>query len=205
MPLNSSGIFYADTSTEMSVADITSAMATSISNIINDVITTAVPVATVTQTAAASAPDGWLICDGAAVSRTTYAALFTALGGLSSPYGLGDGSTTFNLPNLKGRVPVGKSTGGTFANLGAVGGEESHKLTIAEMPYHNHTQDAHSHNVLLSSAVGSSSGYSRSGATHSTELAGATNSAQPGINYTGGDGYHNNLQPYIVMNYAIKY
>lgn len=60
----------------------------------------------VKMSASATAPDGWLICDGSAVSRTTYAALF---GRISTAYGVGDGSTTFNLPDLRGRVPVGLS------------------------------------------------------------------------------------------------
>lgn len=55
--------------------------------------------------AGASAPAGFLLCDGSAVSRTTYAALFSII---STTYGVGDGSTTFNLPNLQGRIPVGK-------------------------------------------------------------------------------------------------
>jgi len=77
----------------------------------------------------------WLLCDGTAKSRTTYAALFAAIG---TAYGAGDGSTTFNIPNLQGRVPVGKNTG-TFATLGATGGEEAHQLTSNELAAHTHT------------------------------------------------------------------
>src|SRR5688572_13618888 len=72
------------------------------------------PVGTVFPYAGGSAPDGYLLCDGSAVSRTTYAALFTAIGG---NYGAGDGSTTFNLPDLRGRVVAGKDDmGGSSAN-----------------------------------------------------------------------------------------
>jgi microcystin-dependent protein len=84
--------------------------------------------------AAASAPTGWLLCDGSAVSRTTYAGLFAIL---STTYGVGDGSTTFNLPDLRGRFPVGKNAG-TFSALGGTGGEETHTLTVPEMPAHTH-------------------------------------------------------------------
>lgn len=82
-----------------------------------------------------TAPAGWLLCDGSAVSRTTYADLFAEIG---TTYGAGDGSTTFNLPNTAGRVMAGKAAAGTFATLGAVGGEETHLLTSAEMPAHDH-------------------------------------------------------------------
>jgi len=93
------------------------------------------PSGVVSEFAGTAAPAGWMLCNGAAISRTTYAALFAAIG---TAYGVGDGSTTFNLPNLQGRVPVGKAGSGTFLNLGATGGEETHVTTIAEMPSHDH-------------------------------------------------------------------
>ncbi len=70
-----------------------------------------VPTGSVLPFAGESAPSGFLVCNGTAVSRTTYADLYTVLGGALSPYGQGDGSSTFNLPNLLGRVPVGEGTG----------------------------------------------------------------------------------------------
>ena len=82
-----------------------------------------------------AAPNGeWLLCSGQAVSRATYAALYAVVG---TAYGAGDGSTTFNVPNMQGRVPVGKDTG-TFATLGATGGEQTHVLTVAELATHSH-------------------------------------------------------------------
>jgi microcystin-dependent protein len=94
--------------------------------------------------AGSTAPTGWLLCDGSAVSRTTYAALFTAI---STTYGAGDGSTTFNLPDTRGRTVVGAGQGTGLSNrlVGAVGGEETHQLTIAELASHTHTQNAHTH------------------------------------------------------------
>lgn len=83
-----------------------------------------------------TAPNGWLLCNGQAVSRTKYSALYNALGGANSPYGQGDGSTTFNLPNFCGRTPVGvgtsDATGATAHTLGQKAGEEAHTLTGAE-------------------------------------------------------------------------
>lgn len=83
--------------------------------------------------AGAAAPTGWLLCNGAAVSRTSNAALFAAIG---TTFGAGDGSTTFNVPDLRGRAPIGAGTGPSLSarTLGATGGAETHQLTIAEMP-----------------------------------------------------------------------
>jgi microcystin-dependent protein len=72
---------------------------------------------------AAAAPTGWLLCDGAAVSRTTFAALFAVIG---TTYGVGDGSTTFNVPDLRQRFPMGKAAAGTGAVLGGTGGNVDH-------------------------------------------------------------------------------
>jgi hypothetical protein len=89
----------------------------------------------------ATAPAGYLLCDGAAVSRTTYAALYSALGGASSPWGQGDGSTTFNVPDMRGRAPkgAGQGTGLTNRALGATTGTETHLLTSAESGVPAHT------------------------------------------------------------------
>jgi microcystin-dependent protein len=95
-----------------------------------------VPAGVIVPYAGSAAPSGWLLCNGQAVSRTTYATLW---GVLSTTYGAGDGSSTFNVPNLLGRVPVGKSASGTFATLAGTGGEETHVLTQGEMPIHTHT------------------------------------------------------------------
>ncbi|MBE6159927.1 MAG: hypothetical protein E7157_02645 [Lactobacillales bacterium] len=80
-----------------------------------------------------SVPTGYLECNGQAVSRTTYSKLYAIIG---TKYGSGDGSTTFNLPNLSGRVAMGSSSSYT---IGSKGGEYTHALTETEMPSHTHT------------------------------------------------------------------
>lgn len=127
-----------------------------------DVRAALVPTATVFPYAGSSAPTGYLFCDGSAISRTTYSALFTVI---SVDYGVGDGSTTFNLPDLRGRVAAGKDnmdnivgTGGGAASrltsgsaagvdgstLGASGGAQEHSLTAAQNGTHSHTAGSYS-------------------------------------------------------------
>lgn len=85
------------------------------------------PAGIIKQFAGTAAPRGHLLCDGSAVSRTTYAELFATIG---TTYGVGNGSTTFNLPNLKGRFPLGKSDSGTGSVLAATGGAIDHTHTV---------------------------------------------------------------------------
>lgn len=117
----------------------------------------ALPAGAIMPYAGAAEPAGWLFCDGRAVSRTTYADLFAAIG---TTYGAGDGSTTFNLPNLKGRVPVGfDSAQVEFDALGEAGGSKTHTLTAAELPSHAHpiggstgnASNDHTHGVNITS------------------------------------------------------
>ena len=89
--------------------------------------------------AGATAPEGWLLCDGSAVSRSSYSALFAAIG---TTYGAGDGSTTFNVPDLTGRVVIGVS--GSHA-LGSTGGETTHTLLSTELGVHAHEVPQHGH------------------------------------------------------------
>lgn len=108
----------------------------------------------------ATAPRGHLICDGAAVSRTTYADLFAAIG---TTYGAGDGTTTFNVPNLKGRFPLGKSDAGTGSTLGATGGSLDHTHSV---PAHYHGMGAGATLNITASGSGTTS-IENAGHTHS--------------------------------------
>lgn len=148
-------------------------------------------------------PTGWLICNGAAVSRTTFSALFGVIG---TSFGVGDGSTTFNVPNLKGRIPVGRDAAqAEFDVLGETGGEKAHVLTTAEMPSHTHTQNAHVHNTIGGFGVGPTDLGRWRVELNSPSLPWGNDSAATATNQnTGGDGAHNNLQPYVVLNYIIR-
>ena len=102
------------------------------------------PAGVITQYGGTAAPTGWVLCQGQALSRTNplYTRLWSAI---STNYGVGDGSTTFNVPNLQGRIPVGKDATVDFDTLGETGGAKTHTLVQSEMPAHTHTQDAHNH------------------------------------------------------------
>lgn len=110
--------------------------------------------------AAAAIPTGWLDCDGSTQSRTTFSAVYAALGGAASPWGQGDGRTTFTLPDFKGRalIGVGVGTGLTARTMGQGGGAETVTLTTNEMPVHGHT-----------ASTGSAGTHSHGGATGATD------------------------------------
>lgn len=161
-----------------------------------------VPVGVVLDYAAGtSAPTGWLFCNGQAVSRSTYSALFAVIG---ETYGIGNGSTTFNVPDCRGRVIAGEDDmGGTSSQnrltdedvtngidgdtLADTGGNQGHQLVTAEIPAHTHTVGAAGADDAASgSAVRSISGGTTSSGT------------------TGSGGRHNNVQPTIIMTKIIK-
>ena len=158
------------------------------------------PAGMVVPYAGTSAPSGWLLCFGQAVSRTTYAGLFAVIG---ETYGAGDESTTFNLPDLRGRVVAGQDDmGGTSANrltdqsggldgdtLGDTGGSETHTLASSEIPAHTHTVNMVNPDTTGTSVASSNGGISAGTATSNQNA--------------GGGGAHNNVQPTIILNYII--
>lgn len=184
------------------------------------------PTGSVLDFAGATAPDGWLLCFGQAVSRTDYAALFAALG---ETYGVGDGSTTFNLPDYRGRVLVGKDNmGGVAASrmttagagvdgltLGASGGAQTHTLTTAQLAAHNHTAntDTHTHTFsgLVSTQDASNAPANYITANNVSDVSSsfdvsyiASDTHTHTINNNGSGSAHQNTQPSIVANKIIK-
>lgn len=140
----------------------------------------------------ANIPAGWLVCDGSAVSRTTYARLFAAIGTL---HGAGDGSTTFNLPDRRGRVGVGKAASGQFSTVGDKPGAEEVTLTADQMPAHTHD---------IRADTGAASGqYAGARFTWGTPY--PDSAVEPyAVHPSGGGQPHNNVQPSFVTNYIIK-
>ena len=174
-----------------------------------------IPTGSIQLYGAALAPTNWLLCDGTAVSRSTYSALFAVLG---TTYGVGDGSTTFNVPDLRGRVAVGKSSDSEFLSMGLTGGAKTVTLTTAQIPSHTHTGTTstdgnHRHQIVINNhsegtggnafgfedmnpgIIGPVSGNSEYAGSHNHTFTTAA---------AGSGGSHNNLQPYITLTYIIK-
>ena len=153
------------------------------------------PVGVVLPYVASNSPNGWLNCQGQELYRGDYPNLFAVIG---TTYGAGNGSTTFNLPNLAGRVVVGQGSGSglTPRSMGATGGAETHTLTSQEMPSHTHTV---ANTVQIT------------GFNTLTEADNSPNEldlvhSQSTTSSSAGDGEaHNNMQPFAVLNYIIKY
>ena len=167
---------------------------------------------TIQMYAGTTAPSGWLICNGQAVSRTTYAALYAVIG---TTYGAGDGSTTFNVPNLVNRTVRGSNS------LGKTGGSDTVTLSTANMPAHTHgggslaaaSNGAHTHSVPFYNSSGSQgkqfgdarsdakctylNGYMNTAGAHTHTISGSTASTGSGSAVTI-------TNPYVMLHYIIK-
>ena len=187
------------------------------------------PTGEITLWGTSTAPTGWLIADGSTVSRSTYSALFAVLG---TTYGAGDGSTTFGIPNLQGKFPVGKDASAEFDVLGETGGSKTSALGVSNLPAHNHTGSASvtvNDNGLdvLYNAGSYTTGYITGrdanndgiidGTSNTFGIAvgsatehGHTASASVTINTSGGNGTatgdaFTNLPPYFAINFIIRF
>lgn len=157
----------------------------------------AIPTGLLAMYGGGSAPTGWLLCDGSAVSRTTYADLFSVCG---TTFGAGDGSTTFNLPDMRATFPVGAQSGGDY-DLGDTGGAETHTLTESEIPSHTHGAQWYNGTKDAGSPVGASLvTQNTSNATNPPDTAMHANT----ITSAGGGGAHENRPPFLAVSFIIK-
>lgn len=155
-----------------------------------------VPTGVVETFAGSVAPAGYLLCNGQAVSRTEYAALYGVIG---TTYGAGDGINTFNVPPHPGRSQVGLDlTQPEFNALGKTGGAKTHTLTVNEMPSHRHE--------TYGAQTGENKTFTNTGNVWQKFLDNTqyTPGADHTMTATGGGQAHNNLPPYIVFNFIIK-
>lgn len=156
------------------------------------------PIGSIVAFASDTIPNGWLLCDGSVVSRTTYSELFNAIGlnYVEDEVEWLD-EERFPLPNAKGRTLVGKDSNDTdFNTLGKTGGEKTHTLTVSELALHSHV-------------INSFRQYETGSSTDSGKLGRTTAGADGGnstiaTGETGGNEAHNNLQPYLTENFIIK-
>jgi microcystin-dependent protein len=139
-------------------------------------------------------PKGWAFCNGQTMSIQQNAALFSLLG---TVYG-GNGQTTFALPNLQGRIPV--HIGSNF-QLGQPGGEQAHTLTTQEIPAHTH--QAAGTNAAPTSPSASNNLWCQNATNSYSDQAPNTNMAAAAIGFSGGNQPHDNMSPYLTLNFVI--
>lgn len=147
----------------------------------------------------ATAPTGYLLCTGSAVSRTTYAALFAIIG---TTFGVGDGSTTFNLPNYTNRMPYGTTVGATGGSADAVVVSHTHTATVTD-PGHAHVEQYNGGTAGGGNGI-SDSAVSISPTASSVSTATATTGISVSNSTTGVSGTNANLPPYLGINFIIK-
>jgi microcystin-dependent protein len=187
---------------DISAADVRAAVKDLADSNFNPLSDGVLPIGAVIPYAAATAPSGWLLCFGQNVSRTTYSDLFDAI---STVFGVGDGSTTFGLPDLRGRGVAGEDDmGGTSANrlttplngdtFGAVGGAEGVALTIANLAAHTH---APLNGADFMARGGTDNRLDTNAGTDWTDETNETTGS------TGSGTAHANVQPTIILAYII--
>jgi microcystin-dependent protein len=166
-----------------------------------------VPTGMISPWPTSTAPTGYLLCDGAQVSRTTYVNLFTLLG---TTYGSGDGSTTFNVPDLRGRFPLGKATSGTGSTLAGTGGSMDHSHAIsgstANESSHTHSIDFLSDDSNLTGVtVAAGAGVNEvQQSDHKHQVTGTSGSGSAHNHGAGTLTMDTDNPPFLAVNYVIK-
>ena len=165
-----------------------------------------IPAGTIIQSAAIDEPEGWFDCNGRTLLVAEYAYLFSAIGYAYSRNVYSGSDLSFNIPDMRGRVGIGYGAGSglTARSLGDISGAETHTLTVGQIPAHSHT----------SNATGGDSGGLITITGNNTMNASVNGGNEPDlyantvaltIDNTGSGLPHNNMQPYVVLRYLIKY
>jgi microcystin-dependent protein len=179
------------------------------------------PVGEIAMWSTNTAPTGWLLCDGTPANRSTYSALHTLMQAAGYPYGAGDGSTTFGIPNLQGKFPVGRdATQVEFDTLGETGGSKTSALVAANLPAHTHTVDSNTLDVLYNAGSYTTGYITGRDADNNGVIDGTTNTFGIAVGSatdhthtiptSGGNGTatgdtFSNLAPYIALNFIIRF
>jgi microcystin-dependent protein len=159
-----------------------------------------IPYGTIIQSAAVTVPEGWLLCNGDSILKNIYLNLYNAIG-----YTYGGSGDNFNVPDIRGRVSLGTGTGAGLSSrtLGNTGGAETHQLSVGEMPSHSHTSNSTGSRGLMTSTGNNTASSGLDNSSGEADL--YVGPVQLTINSAGSSNAHNNMQPFIVLNYLIKY
>lgn len=154
-----------------------------------------IPVGLIHPYASSVVPDGYLLCDGGLYATVDFPELFSVVG-----YSFGGSGANFAVPNLVDRTVIGSS--GTFA-FGDSGGEITHTLDVSEIPSHSHADSGHTHSIPLVTSLPAQAGVGFAGDVTVPVVTSNTGIGFANIGNTGGDGAHNNMQPYMTLTYLI--
>lgn len=188
-----------DVTNPSDLSDITAQVDDMLSSWETPAVSDLMPIGTILMFGGDSAPDTYLICNGSAVSRTTYADLFGVIG---DTFGNGDGSTTFNLPDFREIFPMGVHTE-NVVNLGDNGGAASVKISVGQLPAHHHREQLNSNTAQTPASYASGAGSASYNYANQTLQTSKTIHDLDTLD-TGGDEATPTVPPYLAVYFIIK-